>query len=103
MPKAAAAADEAAIREQAYYFWEQDGRPTGREMEYWSRAAVALAELTQMATLTKAPPQPSAVTKKTAAPKLKAPPPKLKMAASKVKAAPAKATKPVAKVKPKKK
>ena len=83
-------ADEAAIREQAYLFWEEDGRPEGREMEYWSRAAVALAGKAQLDTLSKAPP------KDVAAPKTKA-------AASKVKASPAKAAKPAEKSKPKKK
>jgi hypothetical protein len=26
------------IRERAYHLWEQDGRPEGREAEYWERA-----------------------------------------------------------------
>ena len=26
-----------AIRATAYFLWEQDGRPGGREMEYWLR------------------------------------------------------------------
>ena len=30
---------EQAIRERAYYLWEQEGRPHGRDIEYWSRAA----------------------------------------------------------------
>ena len=38
------AASEAAIREQAYLLWEQEGRPHGREMEFWTRAKVAVAE-----------------------------------------------------------
>ena len=29
---------EAAVRETAYFLWEQDGRPFGREQEYWFRA-----------------------------------------------------------------
>ena len=33
------ASTEHAIRERAYYLWEQDGRPHGRDMEFWSRAA----------------------------------------------------------------
>ncbi|MEO6012253.1 MAG: DUF2934 domain-containing protein [Devosia sp.] len=65
-------ADDAAIREQAYYFWEQDGKPAGRETEYWMRALVALTDKSQLDNLT-------------------APPPKKKAAASKSKAAPAKA------------
>lgn len=71
-------ADEAAIREQAYYFWEQDGRPDGREAEYWSRAVVALTDKSQLDTLTKP------------APKSAKGEPKLKAAASKAKGAPAK-------------
>ena len=90
MASATAAADEAAIREQAYYLWEQDGRPEGREMEYWQRAAVAVAEKGQLATLTKPPPKRSAASK-------------LKAAASETKAAPSKAAKAAAKVKPKNK
>jgi hypothetical protein len=66
-------ADDAAIREQAYYFWEQDGRPEGRETEYWQRAAVAVSEKSQMDTLTKPAPK------------------KAKAAASKTKTAPTKA------------
>ncbi len=26
------------IRERAYHLWEADGRPHGRELEYWERA-----------------------------------------------------------------
>jgi hypothetical protein len=29
---------EEAIRLTAYFLWEQDGRPEGREEEYWQRA-----------------------------------------------------------------
>ncbi|MGN6683685.1 MAG: DUF2934 domain-containing protein [Devosia sp.] len=29
---------EQAVRETAYFLWEQDGRPEGREQEYWFRA-----------------------------------------------------------------
>ncbi len=29
---------EKAVRETAYFLWEQDGRPQGREQEYWFRA-----------------------------------------------------------------
>ena len=51
------AASEAAIREQAYLLWEQEGRPDGREMEFWTRAKVAVTGKEQMDTLTKAPPK----------------------------------------------
>lgn len=29
---------EQRIRERAYHLWEQDGRPHGRDQEYWERA-----------------------------------------------------------------
>jgi hypothetical protein len=29
---------EAAVRDTAYFLWEQDGRPEGRADEYWERA-----------------------------------------------------------------
>jgi hypothetical protein len=61
--------DEAAIREQAYYFWEQDGRPAGHEMEYWQRATIAVAEREQLSTLTDAPPTKPAAKRKVAEPK----------------------------------
>lgn len=32
------AAFEQAVRETAYFLWEQDGRPEGRETEYWFQA-----------------------------------------------------------------
>lgn len=65
--------DETAIREQAYYFWEQDGRPSGRDTEYWARAEVAVSEKSQLDTLT-APPPKKAVKPKAAANKSKAEP-----------------------------
>ncbi|MGV3650501.1 MAG: DUF2934 domain-containing protein [Devosia sp.] len=30
-----------AIRRTAYFLWEQDGRPEGREVDYWLRAKEA--------------------------------------------------------------
>ena len=96
-------ANEASIREQAYYFWEQDGRPQGREMEYWQRASVAVAEQEQLSTLTEAPPKRGKV------PSTKAskggPATKLKAAASTIRGAPAKMVKAkdTPKAKPKKK
>ena len=71
--------DEAAIREQAYYFWEQDGRPEGRETEYWARAEVAVREKSQLDRLTAPPPKKAT---------------KPKAAANKAKPEPAKAEKP---------
>ncbi len=38
-------AREQRIRERAYHLWETDGRPHGRDIEYWERAR----ELTGMA------------------------------------------------------
>lgn len=29
---------EQSVRETAYFLWEQDGRPEGREQEYWFEA-----------------------------------------------------------------
>lgn len=89
---------EAAIREQAYYFWEQDGRPDGREMEYWARAMAAVTS-PKKATRSKAAVKPKAPGTKAT----KATEPKLKAAASKAKAAPVKAAKAEPKAKPKKK
>ena len=31
------------IRERAYHLWEQDGRPHGRDQEYWERARELVA------------------------------------------------------------
>jgi len=33
-----AAHDEQTVRETAYFLWENDGRPEGRDQEYWYRA-----------------------------------------------------------------
>ena len=30
--------DEQAIREAAYFIWENEGRPDGRDLEHWARA-----------------------------------------------------------------
>jgi hypothetical protein len=35
---------EQLIRERAHSLWEADGRPEGREQEYWFRAEQMLAE-----------------------------------------------------------
>lgn len=34
---------EQRIRERAYSLWEEDGRPDGREQEYWHRAERLIA------------------------------------------------------------
>jgi hypothetical protein len=84
MSETRAASDEHAIREQAYYFWEQDGRPHGREAEYWLQAVQAVTD--------KVGKKPA---KRLASSKLKA-------VASKTSGTPAKSAKPSA-TKPKKK
>jgi Protein of unknown function (DUF2934) len=95
MTQAQPAGDDA-IREQAYYLWEKDGRPHGRETEYWMRAVVVASEKSQMDTLTQPPP-------KKLVPKEKIKPvAKLGAAASKTKSVPSKSTK-IAVKKPKKK
>ena len=93
-------ADDAAIREQAYYFWEQDGKPDGRDTEYWMRAMVAVTGKAQFDALVTPAPRKTAKSKvedkapAKAAAKPKAvakPAPTRKAAASKTKAEPAKA------------
>ena len=91
-------ADDAAIREQAYYFWEEDGRPPGRETEYWMRATIAVAEKVQLDRLTRPAPKKAKAPTSAKSVKAEAKPkpklavkPSLKAAASKSKAAPAKA------------
>ena len=100
------AADEAAIREQAYYLWEKDGRPDGRDNEYWHRAMVAVGEKSQLDALTQPPPKVRKAAAATPPSKVKAESktkaaPKLRAAASK--AVPAKASKADPDKKPKKK
>ena len=89
--------NEDAIREQAYYLWEKDGRPMGRDAEYWQRAVILATPKAQLDTLTKAPPVKA---------KAKAPEPKatvkVKAAATQSKTAPTKSVQ-VAPKKPKKK
>ncbi len=52
--------DEAAIRERAHALWEQDGRPEGRDTEYWMRAKVVVSDKSEMDSLTAPPPRPGA-------------------------------------------
>ena len=49
--------DEATIRERAYLLWEEEGRPDGRETEFWMRAEAAVTDSTQLQTLTQMPPK----------------------------------------------
>jgi hypothetical protein len=89
----AKAIDDAAIREQAYFLWEADGRPHGNDVDYWSRA---VAVLTAKAKPAKAKPAKAPAAKS----KGKTEPAKLKAAASKTKAAPSKSVKPAPAKKP---
>ncbi len=34
----AARLDDEAVRRTAFFLWEQDGRPPGRELHYWEKA-----------------------------------------------------------------
>jgi hypothetical protein len=34
---------EARIRRRAYQIWEEEGKPTGRDVEHWIRAVLELA------------------------------------------------------------
>lgn len=95
-------ANDTAIREQAYYFWEQDGRPEGRETEYWQRAVIALSDEATIGALLKPAPKRTGKAKLEPGKPEKAAKP-LKAAATKAKAAPAKTAKPAAEKKPKKK
>lgn len=83
--------DDAAIREQAYLLWEKEGRPDGREMEFWTRAQVKVAESSQLKHLTKPAPKGAKAAKAEDKPKGAAA--KVKASASTLKAAPAKASK----------
>ena len=38
---------EAHVRERAYFLWEAEGKPHGREDEYWHRARELLEDETQ--------------------------------------------------------
>jgi hypothetical protein len=87
--------NETAIREQAYYFWEQDGRPAGFDNEYWQRAMVAVTEEADAGALTKAAPKRARAAPSAA--------PKAAAAASRSKDAPSKTGKTAAGKKPKKK
>jgi Protein of unknown function (DUF2934) len=38
---------EALIRQRAYFLWEDEGRPQGRETEHWQRATAELQKKPQ--------------------------------------------------------
>lgn len=95
---------EEAIREQAYYLWEQDGRPFGRDAEYWQRAVILATPKTKLDALSAAAPakaKPKAKAKAEAKVPEAKPKVKVKAAATQSKPAPAKSVKTAAK--PKKK
>ena len=76
---AAARPDEAMIRERAYLLWEREGKPEGRETEFWMRAEAAVTDSSQLQTLTEAPPgRPRAKEAKTSTSKVKIAPAKSK-------------------------
>jgi hypothetical protein len=48
---------EKAIRETAYYLWEKEGRPEGRDQDHWVRAAKDLLATPAKPTKRKAAPK----------------------------------------------
>jgi len=44
MPAPRSETTETAIRERAYYLWEQSGRPPGRDAEFWASAVAMFKE-----------------------------------------------------------
>jgi hypothetical protein len=58
------------IRERAYRIWDEEGRPEGRDTEFWMRAEAASTGSSQLKTLTEPPPD-QAETGKTASAKTK--------------------------------
>jgi hypothetical protein len=63
---ATARPDDATIRERAYHIWEEEGRPDGRDTEFWMRAETASTDSSQLKTLTEAPPEKMTGKSKTA-------------------------------------
>jgi hypothetical protein len=53
---AVARSNEATIRVRVYLLWEQEGKPEGRETEFWVRAEAAVNDSSQPKTPTHAPP-----------------------------------------------
>ena len=62
---------DAAIRSIAHRLWEEDGRPEGRDLEYWLRAEKLASAKTKPVAKPKAAPaaKPAIAAKKPAAPK----------------------------------
>lgn len=59
MPAPQSEVSETAIRERAYYLWEQNGRPMGRDAEFWARAVATIGEAPASANPEAAPPAPA--------------------------------------------
>ena len=53
--------DDATIRDRAYRIWEEEGRPEGRDTEFWMRAEAASTGSSQLKTLTKPPPDQAGI------------------------------------------
>jgi hypothetical protein len=51
------------IRVHAYHLWEREGRPHGRDQEYWHRAATELGSLRTVAATRKPAAKSAAATK----------------------------------------
>jgi Protein of unknown function (DUF2934) len=54
------------IRERAYWLWEEEGRPTGRELDHWDRAS---REIAGRAITITVPPEPASAKSKAKPPK----------------------------------
>ena len=63
-----AAMHEAAIRQRAYFIWEEEGRPEGREWDHWERASHEILSRREMV----AAPSPAKKPRKHAASRIKA-------------------------------
>jgi hypothetical protein len=76
---------EAEIARRAYSLWEEEGRPEGRDLDHWSRAAAEIGAVPAPASEAIGDDAPAAAPKKTARRKAAAP-------AKAAEAAPAKRT-----------
>ncbi|WIY52015.1 DUF2934 domain-containing protein [Devosia sp. YIM 151766] len=50
---------EHSVRQTAYFLWEQDGRPEGKEQEYWFKALDRCLRQREADQLLQVPPPPS--------------------------------------------
>lgn len=62
-------ATEEQIRELAYFIWEQQGRPEGKDVEYYHRAKQILEEQEAASSPAKAPVPPASSLQPPSAPK----------------------------------